>query len=207
MKIIHFPEDGYASNSYLLVSGGEAAAVDPSIDAETLISAAGENGAEIRLIILTHGHFDHMLSLDDLRDKTGAPVLIGAGDGGFLTDPKLNLFCQALGQNTAFAPAERLLSDGDEIKLGEEKLTVLSTPGHTPGSCCFTFDGGLITGDTLFHMSVGRCDLPGGDGKELKASIERLKTLPLDFTIYPGHGPISTLEKQTNLNPFMNGEI
>lgn len=207
MKILRIPTGGDASNSYLLVSGTEAAAVDPSADPDAIIEAAGERNAEIKYIILTHGHFDHMLSLDDLRDRTGAPVLIGAGDGGFLTDPTLNLFCQALGQNTAFAPAERLLSDGDEIKLGEEKLTVLSTPGHTPGSCCFTFDGGLITGDTLFHMSVGRCDLPGGDGKELKASIERLKTLPPDLTIYPGHGPISTLEKQTTLNPYMNGAL
>ena len=207
MKIIHFPEDDYASNSYLLVSGREAAAVDPSADADAIFSAARENGAEIRYIILTHGHFDHLLSLEALRDATGAPVLIGAGDGDFLTDPMLNLFNQALGQNTVFAPAERLLEDGDEIGLGEEKLTVLSTPGHTAGSCCFMFDGGLVTGDMLFDMSVGRCDLPGGDGETLKKSLERLKSLAGEMKIYPGHGPISTLEKQIKSNPYMNGAI
>ncbi len=207
MEIIKLPTEGDASNSYLLVSGTEAAAVDPSATPDAIIGAAGERKAEIKYIILTHGHFDHMLSLEEVRERTGAPVLIGSGDGIYLIEPKLSLFYQAMGLRTVFTPPDRLLSEGDEIKLGEEKLTVLSTPGHTPGSCCFTFDGGLITGDTLFHMSVGRCDLPGGDGKSLKASIERLKALPLDLTIYPGHGPISTLEKQTTLNPFMNGEI
>lgn len=207
MKIIERISDGLESNSYLLVSGGESAAVDPSEDAGWFVSESLHCGAEVRYIILTHGHYDHMLALGELRSLAGAPLLIGEGDSDCLADPHRSLFRMAWGRNTVFDPAERTLRDGDRITLGEEEIRVISTPGHTPGSCCFLFDRGIVTGDTLFDMSVGRCDFPGGNECDLRSSLGKLAQLDRDLTIYPGHGPTSTLERQIMFNPFMNGEL
>ena len=198
---------GYSSNCYLLVSGSEAAVVDPSIETQRIIEAAENADAEIRYILLTHGHFDHMHTLDELREATGAEVYIHKDDEITLSDPSLSLFSYFGYPDTVFQPADRLLSDGDEIALGDEEITVVHTPGHTPGCVCYVTPKGIITGDTLFDMSVGRYDFPRSNGVKLRESIKRLyENYPAE-RIYPGHGPSSDMLTQIRKNPFTKGLV
>ena len=193
MKIIPICPTSFASNSYLLVSNGAALVVDPSVSAEAILRTAKEQNAEIQGILLTHGHFDHILSLDVLREKLSIPAAIHEHDAVMLTDGKKNAFYDFFGKERVFGAAEQLLSEGDTIPLGDEKITVLHTPGHTGGSVCYLAGNALITGDTLFANTYGRCDLWSGDEQEMHRSLLRLRSLSPDLTIYPGHGDTARL--------------
>ncbi len=140
------------------------------------------------MIILTHGHFDHIMSLDSLRERTGAPAYIHKKDAEMLTDGEKNAYSFFFSEEWGQRPAEKTLSDGDIVRLGESLLKVIHLPGHSKGSVALLGDNFLITGDTLFDGGVGRCDLYGGDERELYASIGKLKELDQDLIIYPGHG-------------------
>lgn len=194
MKIIHICPFSWGSNCYLLVSGNEAFVIDPSPSADAIMKHADEAGASVKAILLTHGHFDHVLSADTLRQKTGAPVLIHHGDGDMLTDPAKNAHRLFFGKDRIFGAADRLLNDGEVLTLGNENIRVMSTPGHSPGSCCFVADKFIISGDTIFAEGYGRVDLYGGDMQTLVCSLRALATLPRALTIYPGHGDSSTLD-------------
>ncbi len=196
---------GYSANCYLLSSGNEAAVVDPSCEAETILSALSNRGLSLKYILLTHGHFDHIHSLNELKGKTGATVCIHNSDSEMLTSAHKSLYMSFEGKSITFDPADILLADGDEITLGEDKIKVVHTPGHTKGSVCYLADTKLISGDTLFDMSVGRWDFPGGDPNELLRSISRLYREHLDCEIFPGHGGSSTVMKQKQSNPFTRG--
>jgi len=202
MKIYSFPEESYASNCYMIVSGDECAIVDPSVSFSSIVSAVSEFALKLKYIILTHGHYDHMLSLEDLRDTTGAELCIHKFDEVNLHDSRRSLFAMVGDPSRTFREAEIKLKDGDEILLGNEKITVIHTPGHTPGSIMLQVNDDLISGDTLFDMSVGRSDFPGGDHETLLASIYSVYERFPNSRIYPGHGPASTVEKQIKYNPF-----
>lgn len=193
MKIIPICPTSFASNSYLLVSDGAALVVDPSVSAEAILRIAKEQNAEIEGILLTHGHFDHILSLDVLRKKLSIPAALHGHDAVMLTDGRKNAFYDFFGKERVFGAAEQLLSEGDTISLGGETITVLHTPGHTGGSVCYLCDNALITGDTLFANTYGRCDLWSGSDEEMRSSLLRLRTLSPDLTIYPGHGDTARL--------------
>ena len=189
MKIENFYPGSWGSNCYLLTAGSHAAIVDPSADAPTLISALEKRRVTLDFILLTHGHFDHIVSADTLRQATDAPLLIHEADAEMLTDARKNAFYTFFRMERAYAPANRLLHNGDLLALGKETIRVLHTPGHSRGSVCYLCnDEFLITGDTLFDASYGRYDLYGGDLGELKASLASLRELPQDLYIYPGHG-------------------
>ena len=209
METILVPGGGYASNCYLIFDRltGEGAVVDPSSDLDAVMVAAGRVGASVTKILLTHGHFDHILNLKPLRETTGAPVYVHADDAACLTDARRSLFLSFLGRNVTFLPAEHLLRDGDTVAVGSETVTVLHTPGHTSGSVVYAFGGALLTGDTLFAGSVGRTDLLGGDSDALERSLCRLMELPDDTVIYPGHGGRSTIGHEKSTNPFLRGVI
>jgi glyoxylase-like metal-dependent hydrolase (beta-lactamase superfamily II) len=162
--------------------------IDPSADACEIIKTAREKGAVIDYIILTHGHFDHITSLDDLRQITLAPAYIHKDDDEMLGDGMKNAHALFYGQDKRWQSANKLLEDGDEIKLGKETVKVISTPGHSKGSICLLCGDKLITGDTLFADGYGRYDLYGGDVNELTASLSSLRSLDGKLTIYPGHG-------------------
>ena len=198
---------GYSSNCYLLVSDGEAAVVDPSIETELILNAAENADAKIKYIILTHGHFDHMHTLDELRDATGAEVLVHKDDAETLTNSALSLFTYFGYPETVYRPADMLLEEGDVIDLGGESITVIHTPGHTPGCICLRCDNGMLTGDTLFDMSVGRYDFPRSNGVKLRDSIKKLYENYPDDRIYPGHGPASDMMTQIRKNPFTRGLV
>lgn len=193
MRILTVKPDSFGSNTYLLISGNDAFAVDPSVSASALTSAAEREGVRLTGILITHGHFDHVTSLDTLRDATGIEAYIHENDASMLTDGRKNAFYTFFGRERTWRSAERIFRDGDEITLGDEKLTVIHTPGHTEGSVCFLCGDILVTGDTLFAESYGRCDLPGGDVGLMRSSLRRLSTLPRNITIYPGHGQSAPL--------------
>ena len=193
MKIVSVCAESFGSNTYLLVSGGEAMVVDPSISVSAIMSAAAAENAIITGILLTHGHFDHIISVDTLRDATGVPALIHGEDAIMLTDGKKNAFFEFFGKERTYRPAERLLSEGDTVSIGGEEIKVIHTPGHTKGSVCYLCGDILVTGDTLFAESFGRCDLWGGSIELMGDSLRRLSALPRGTTIYPGHGASSEL--------------
>ncbi len=193
MEIVNLYPGSFGSNCYCLISGNEAAIIDPSADAETILKTLSKKQAELKYILLTHGHFDHMFSMDELRDATGATVLLHERDADFPMDADLNAFAFFFEKSCTWRPADKKLQEGMSLPLGDTALRVIHTPGHTGGSVCFLCDGVLFTGDTLFDGNVGRYDLPGGDREKLRASIQTLRTLPPTLRIYPGHGPDAIL--------------
>lgn len=199
------PQSSFASNCYLVVAGDEALVVDPSASTEAIGQALQKARARCVGILLTHGHFDHMLSLDALRDAfSHVPVYLHKGDAAFLSDGQKNAFSLFFGQDRQWRPATHLLQDGDTITLADEVVTVLHTPGHTPGSACFICgEQALITGDTLFDGSYGRYDLYGGSLSALRESLGRLATLDGRLTIYPGHGNSTELSHALRVLPFL----
>ncbi len=191
MKLENLYPGSFASNCYLLTSGGHAALVDPSADVKTLLSAITRSGATLDMILLTHGHFDHMLSVDALKRETGTPILIHAEDLELPEDGHKNAFYTFFHTERRFARPDRALSDGGVLMLGEEPIRVIHTPGHTRGSVCYLCGEDspfLLTGDTLFSEGFGRCDLYGGDPIALRNSLFRLQKEDPHLVIYPGHG-------------------
>lgn len=182
----------FASNCYILSGSGQALVVDPSVSPETIYAAL--DGNTLVGILLTHGHFDHIASIDKLRDEKNIPVYIHKNDAEMLTDSKKNAFYTFFHRDTCYSPADVLLEDGDEIHLGNETVKAISTPGHSRGSVCYDCGSFLVTGDTLFADSIGRCDLYGGSDEDIRASLTKLeKSYPQDMRIYPGHGTTSRL--------------
>ena len=193
MKIIPICPASFAANSYLIVSAGEALVVDPAVTADAILRAADQAEARLVGILLTHGHFDHTLSLDTLRESAKIPAAIHKHDAIMLTDGRKNAFYDFFGQERTYGAAETLLNDGDKLRLGDEILTVLHTPGHTGGSVCYLADEFLVTGDTLFSNTYGRCDLWSGSEDEMRRSLTKLRNLDQNLVIYPGHGESARL--------------
>ena len=188
MKIIPIAPYSFGANTYAIISDGHALIIDPSVTVNAITSAVAEECAVIDAIVLTHGHFDHIVAIDTLREATGAPVLIHENDAEMLTDGSKNAFLTFFGRDRTYAPANKTLTDGDSLKLGRSEVKVIHTPGHSKGSICLLCDGFIITGDTLFADTVGRCDLWGGSDTELASSLARLRDLDPSLMIYAGHG-------------------
>lgn len=181
----------YGSECYLLCDSGHAFVVDPSASASAILREAAARGCTLDGILLTHGHFDHIMAVDTLRlAQPGLPVYIHEKDAPMLTDSEKNAFAFFFGADRHYAPADKLLHEGDVLTLGTTQITVLHTPGHSPGSVCYLdeADGILISGDTLFADNIGRWDLWEGDYDTLRRSLGRLNELDHTLTIYPGHG-------------------
>ncbi len=193
MNVIPVGTESFGANTYLIANGQDAYVVDPAGSVSAILTAATAEDVTLRGILLTHGHFDHLLSLDTLRAATGLPAYLHDEDVPMLSDGRKNAFYTFFGQDRRFGEAEHRLYEGQRLPLGGQEITVLHTPGHSPGSCCFLCGSQLITGDTLFADSYGRCDLWGGSDATLADSLRRLRTLDPHLTIYPGHGPSERL--------------
>lgn len=187
---------------------GEAVVIDPAAEVKRILEVAKANGiSTIKYIINTHSHADHAGGNRELKQATGAQIVIHRDDAERLANPPdfiLQIFrCEAS------PPADKLVEDGNEITFGKHSLKVIHTPGHTAGGICLYTPGVVITGDTLFVGAVGRTDLPGGSTRVLLRSIqERLLTLPEDTVVLPGHNyghaPRSTIGQEKRFNPFLS---
>ena len=198
MQIINLFPGSYGSNCYLVEDGGHALIIDPSASAAAILRRLREDGCVPDAILLTHGHFDHIMSIDTLRGaEEGLRVLIHEADAPMLTDGRKNAFSLFFGQERAWKEADAFLCDGQIVTVGNAALRVLHTPGHSPGSICLLCEeeGALITGDTLFADNVGRCDLWEGSHAVMRKTLRSLRDLSGDLTIYPGHGETNTLAR------------
>ena len=197
MKIVSVCPYSFGANTYILVSGKDALVIDPSVSLAALERALDEHGATLRGIVLTHGHFDHTVSVDTIRAKYPIPLMMHSGDAPMLTNGKINGFYDFYGQECTHRPADKLLAHGDTIELSNESISVINAPGHSPGSICLSFTDGdtkiMVTGDVLFADSVGRWDLWQGDRDTLAASLKMLSAYDPSTRIYAGHGADSTL--------------
>jgi glyoxylase-like metal-dependent hydrolase (beta-lactamase superfamily II) len=200
-----FPAGPFECNCSVLACGDtkDAVIVDPGGEIEKIAEIVAHYDLAVRAIIHTHAHLDHIYCTRDIKDAHGGEVCLHKGDA-FLYDGfamQAAMFGWKVRDTT---PVERWIEHGDTIKLGKRTLSVIHTPGHTPGSVCFEIEGLLFAGDTLFRRSVGRTDLPGGDGKQLAHSIkERLYTRDPDLVVIPGHGPTTKIGDEAKANPFV----
>ena len=195
------------TNSYLVDDGkGTAICFDAGGEPDDVISVLKLEKLRLAAIVLTHGHMDHILGVAELKKETGAEVYIHELDEAMLSDPAKSLAAQ-FGFDVEPVKAEHIIHDGDVFTVGGISVTVIHTPGHTPGSTSFLLqqDGKriLVSGDTLFARSIGRTDFPGGDGQAIMRSLQKLAALPGDMPVLPGHGPETSLDVERRLNPFM----
>lgn len=206
MRIINLFPGSYGSNCYLIEENGHALIVDPSASASAILRRLREDDCTPDAILLTHGHFDHILSVDTLRQaEPSLRVYIHEADAPMPADGEKNAFSLFFGQDRAWKDADVLLHDGDEIQVGGAVFRVIHTPGHSPGSVCYLCEseGILLTGDTLFADNIGRCDLWGGSYAVLRRSLQALRSLDGNLTIYPGHGDTNTLARALDNTMYM----
>lgn len=179
------------SNCYLYGQNGTAIVVDAGANAGSVQYYATQDGLKIKYIILTHGHWDHISHLEELKAKTGASVIIHKND--------INLLQK---DHPRFKP-DGVVNGGEIIKAGSLNLEIIHTPGHTPGSICIREGNAVFTGDTLFKQSVGRTDFEGGNAGDLAKSLQKLMQLDDQITVCPGHEEATTIGDERKSNPFL----
>ncbi len=202
-----FPDELFAQNCYLLRRRDtcDCLLIDPGLQHRRVLQHLEKEGLQVALILLTHGHVDHIAGVPAARVATGAPIAMHPDDRPLLEWDRLS---QLPFIPASFSPFEidiELQPAGD-LAFQDLALRVLHTPGHTEGSVCFHLGLDCFVGDTLFQRSIGRTDLPGGDPEKIIFSIRNvLYRLPPKTVIYPGHGPKTTIEEEILLNPFVPG--
>lgn len=188
MEIENLSPGGFAANCYLLSSEDDAVLIDPTAPVAVVKAALQKKHASLRAILLTHGHFDHLLTAEALRQSFHVPLLVHASDNEMLDNGEKNASADFLYQSVCCSPADKLFVNGELLSFGAITLSVMHTPGHTKGSSVFLADGIAFTGDTLFAEGYGRTDLWGGSTSALCASLKALSRLDPATRIYPGHG-------------------
>lgn len=196
------------SNCYVVIdeASNSLAVIDPGGDASTISRVVAESGARLTHILLTHGHPDHVFSAGALQEEfPDASLLMHEQDADVMSSDIMGFITQFydMQEYRPMRPSG-YVGDGQRMAVGELELTVIHTPGHSPGSVCYIAGDVAFTGDTLFAGGIGRTDLPGGSYQQLMQSIQsKLLKLSDDTTIYPGHGPESTIGDERRENPFL----
>ena len=188
------PLGDYQTNCYIVrrEDSRKALILDPGYEPEIILSFLEENHLTPEAIALTHGHFDHVGAVKELAAETGCRVYLNEKD---LAMPPM-MTAGPLFYTDTYA-------EGDQLTLAEIPVTVLETPGHTPGSVCLVMEQHLFSGDTLFAASCGRTDLPGGNARAMKESLARLAALKENYQVHPGHGHGSTPDWEKKTNPYL----
>lgn len=206
MKIIILPVGFIGANCYIVYDEEtkEALVIDPGDEGERICTEIQKNGLQVKYIVDTHGHGDHIGANGYVKEVTGATLAIHKEDAPMLTDASKNM-SMYMPVRTNGPAADLLLKEGDVLEVGKMKFQVLHTPGHSRGCICLVSGKACFSGDTLFQYSIGRTDLPGGSFEQLIASVtDKLLVLPEDTTVFPGHGPKTTIGAEKAGNPFLN---
>lgn len=195
-----------ATNCYIVSDENtkEAFIIDPGAEPERIIDKVKEIGVSVKAILLTHGHFDHISAVNELKREFGVDVYIGQEDADLMADMELNV-SYMFGMPYA-ARADKILRDGDVLEIAGFSIKVLFTPGHTKGGICFYLEKENVafSGDTIFQQSVGRTDFPTGSARVLSESIKnKLFILPEDLQLFPGHGDSTTVGYEKKYNMFL----
>ncbi len=194
----------FAANCYIAACSQtmEGVIIDPGAEGQQILRVVEDEEIKVKYIINTHGHIDHVSANAEIKKTTGAPVLLHAGDKDLWRKPHASLSFFA-GQ-IELPPADHYLEDGEVLEVGNMRLEIIHTPGHTQGCIAIKSEKLLFSGDTLFAGSIGRTDLPGGSYRQIIASIkEKLMVLPDALLVYPGHGPVTTIGEERETNPFL----
>lgn len=180
----------------------DAFVVDPGGSSENIIEAIDKNSLNIKYILLTHGHFDHVGAVAALVKKYKVPVYMSKEDRAFLESPK-EVRASSFGMQIEAAEVDVFVKEGDEIPFSEDTIKVIETPGHTLGSVCYLFENYLFAGDTLFNGSIGRTDFPESDHSLMIESLKKLKKLDDEIYVLSGHGPESQISYEKMTNPYL----
>ena len=196
----------FATNCYIVgsESNREGMIIDPGAETKKILKSVDDLGLDIKFIVLTHGHIDHIGALTEVKEATGAEICLRSGDANLL---------QEHSSSTVFGltypdspPLDRLFEGGDSIDVGDLHFLVLHTPGHSPGGICLLGHGVVFCGDTLFNYGIGRTDFPSASHSQLMNSIyTKLMILPDNTIVYPGHGSDTTIGTERRGNPFLRG--
>ncbi len=183
----------------------EAIVIDPGDDIEAIMEIVARHGLQVKQIVVTHAHIDHVGGAMKIKQRTGAPILLNQNDSALLR--MLDTQAQWLGMRPPGKVAiDQSITSGDSVKVGAVEGKVLHTPGHTEGSICLYFEPEkrLVAGDTLFAGSIGRTDLPGGSYDKIIRSLhESVLALPDETVVVPGHGELTTIGEERESNPFL----
>lgn len=196
----------FMTNSFLVAcpKTREAALVDASAQADTLLEMIAEHDVTIRLLLQTHAHLDHVGALAKMKEVTEAPIWIHEDEMELYDNVPMQCRLFGLPSLPSPPPPDRMIKEGETFTIGALSCEVLETPGHTPGGVSFQVnDTYLFSGDTLFAGSIGRHDLPGGDLQVLMRSLRRLCELPDDTLVFSGHGPVTSIGHEKKYNPFL----
>lgn len=189
-------------NCYFVGDKDELIVIDPGSDSDKILGIIKANNFTVKYIVLTHCHYDHIGAVYDLKEKLGAEIVVCEKEKNNYLNTAVNLaghFCAG----AIIAPPDICVKEGDVIKSGEFEFKVIETPGHTSGGMCLYIDGHLFSGDTLFKLSIGRCDFPTGDMKTLLSSVKnKLFVLPEETKVYPGHSEQTTIGYEIKNNMF-----
>lgn len=207
MKIQLFVENAIQTNSWVIIDEdtNEAIIIDLGGGYKRIFEYINSQNANLKYILCTHGHFDHIMGISEMQsDNIDIPVYMSKKDAHMTTE--INSMLQRFGifGNYKNVKVDKFIDENSQLSIGNKNIQVIETPGHSQGGLCFKIENNLFSGDSLFYREIGRCDLPGGNFKELINSIKtKLITLPEDTIVYPGHGCVTNIKEEKQYNPYL----